>query len=201
MNWNALLAMLALIGVAIWLVAGADGEAGPIELRDGASAVDVRIGTVRGQLERLPEDDTFRVLFSGRDGEPQVLTRAEVERLLGAEVVADLFEGPTNWLFRIFNITSWGSLAWIGVGLAGQIAFFLRMFVQWIVSERRRESVVPEIFWWLSFGGGVALFSYFVWRKDLIGALGQTTGVVVYARNLRLIHKRRKQLATGDVAA
>ncbi len=52
------------------------------------------------------------------------------------------------------------------------------------------------MFWWLSFLGGVCLFTYFVWRKDAVGVLGQATGVVIYARNLRLIHKERTRRAS-----
>jgi lipid-A-disaccharide synthase-like uncharacterized protein len=194
MNKNALIAMVALIGVAIWLVAGDDGE--PVPLREGATSAVLRVGTLRGVLEREPTSETFRVVFPGH-AEPAILSRQEAERVYGAEVLEALFEEPANWLFRVFNITGWGSMVWSAVGLIGQIAFFLRMFVQWIASERKRESVVPESFWWLSLGGGVALFSYFVWRKDLIGALGQTTGVVVYARNLRLIQKGKARRASG----
>ena len=65
--------------------------------------------------------------------------------------------------------------------------------VQWVVSERSRVSTVPELFWWFSFVGGVSLFTYFVWRKDVVGVLGQATGVVIYARNLRLIQKQRRR--------
>ena len=77
----------------------------------------------------------------------------------------------------------------------GQCAFFGRMMVQWVVSEKKRESVVPSAFWWMSLIGGVCLFSYFVWRVDFIGVLGQSTGVVIYARNIRLIHKQKRRLA------
>jgi len=63
------------------------------------------------------------------------------------------------------------------------------------VSEKQRESVVPEAFWWLSLVGGVFLFVYFVWRQDIVGVLGQSSGVVIYARNLWLIRKRRRRLA------
>ena len=37
--------------------------------------------------------------------------------------------------------------------------------------------------------GGLGLFTYFVWRVDLVCGLVLSTSVVVYARNLRLIHK------------
>jgi lipid-A-disaccharide synthase-like uncharacterized protein len=41
--------------------------------------------------------------------------------------------------------------------------------------------------------GGVFLFTYFVWRQDFVGVLGQSTGIVIYARNLRLISKQRRR--------
>ena len=64
----------------------------------------------------------------------------------------------------------------------------MRMAVQWIMSERERRSVVPTAFWWLSAAGGVMLFVYFCWRKDIVGVLGQSIGLLVYARNLWFIH-------------
>jgi hypothetical protein len=53
--------------------------------------------------------------------------------------------------------------------------------------------VIPASFWWLSLFGGVALFAYFVWRQDFVGVLGQSSGIVIYARNIRLIYKRRRR--------
>lgn len=93
-------------------------------------------------------------------------------------------------LLGFFNITSWATFGWVAIGLVGQIAFFGRMFVQWVISERTGISTVPEIFWWFSFLGGLCLFTYFVWRVDIVGVMGQSTGIVIYARNLRLIHKQ-----------
>jgi lipid-A-disaccharide synthase-like uncharacterized protein len=106
-----------------------------------------------------------------------------------------------NLAFRLLNITGWGGLLWAGIGLLGQVAFSGRMLVQWLVSEKRRESVVPEVFWWLSLGGGVLLFAYFVWRQDFVGVLGQSSGVVIYARNIKLIRKRARRLAQESAAS
>ena len=198
MKWSVVLAMVALLGVGVWLVLR-DEE--PLSLRDGAQSVELRVGTMRGALEWLESDDTFRLVLRDDSVTPEILTRAQVRQVFGQETLAALFREPPNLMFRLFNVTSWGSFAWIALGLLGQLAFFLRMMAQWIVSERRRESVVPELFWWLSFFGGIALFSYFVWRRDLIGVLGQTTGVVVYVRNLRLIHKQRRRLAAAAATA
>ena len=33
------------------------------------------------------------------------------------------------------------------------------------------------------------LMIYFVWRKDIIGVLGQSAGWIIYMRNLWLIHR------------
>jgi lipid-A-disaccharide synthase-like uncharacterized protein len=81
---------------------------------------------------------------------------------------------------------------WVGVGLLGQLAFSGRMIVQWIASEKRGSSVVPAAFWYMSLGGGLLLALYFIWRLDLVGVLGQSTGIVIYARNIRLLYKQRK---------
>lgn len=79
---------------------------------------------------------------------------------------------------------------WLGIGFLGQIFFTSRFLVQWIVSERRRESVIPLAFWWFSLLGGVTLLSYAIWRHDPVFILGQATGLVVYTRNLVLIRRR-----------
>ena len=84
---------------------------------------------------------------------------------------------------------------WIGIGFAGQLLFTSRFLVQWIASERRRESVVPVAFWWFSLGGGVTLLGYAVWRQDPVFILGQAMGLVIYARNLALIHAKNREVA------
>jgi lipid-A-disaccharide synthase-like uncharacterized protein len=52
----------------------------------------------------------------------------------------------------------------------------------------------------MSLFGGLAVFAYFVWRQDIVGVLGQCSGVVIYARNLKLIAKNKKR-AEKDAAA
>jgi lipid-A-disaccharide synthase-like uncharacterized protein len=78
---------------------------------------------------------------------------------------------------------------WLLVGLIGQGLFSLRFVVQWWRSERAQRSVVPIGFWYLSLGGGVLLLFYAIHRRDPVFTLGQATGVVVYLRNLQLIHR------------
>ena len=59
--------------------------------------------------------------------------------------------------------------------------------VQWIASERKKASVVPLAFWWLSLGGGTALLLYAIHRKDPVFILGQAAGLLVYGRNLAFL--------------
>ncbi|MBT8487019.1 MAG: hypothetical protein HKO59_11700 [Phycisphaerales bacterium] len=65
--------------------------------------------------------------------------------------------------------------------------FFARWLVQWVATERRGVSHVPEQFWWLSLAGATLLLVYFTLRGELVGMLGQSVGWFVYARNLMLI--------------
>lgn len=94
-----------------------------------------------------------------------------------------------GWLFRVLDITSFGGVAWVLIGFAGQFLFTGRMVVQWLASEKAGRSVVPAIFWWLSLTGSSMLIIYFSWRIDIVGILGQSTGWFIYLRNLWLIHK------------
>lgn len=79
--------------------------------------------------------------------------------------------------------------AWIVIGFIGQAFFFGRFFVQWIASERRKQSVIPRSFWYLSLGGGAVLLAYAIHRRDPVFILGQATGFFIYTRNLWFIHK------------
>ena len=86
---------------------------------------------------------------------------------------------------------------WLAVGLAGQIAFGARFLVQWIASERKGRSVIPIAFWWLSLLGGVVLLAYAIYRRDPVFIIGQGSGLIVYARNLVLIRRRRARVRAG----
>lgn len=81
------------------------------------------------------------------------------------------------------------------IGFLGQGLFSGRFLIQWIASERQRKSVVPLAFWYFSIGGGALLLIYAIKKKDPVFILGQAGGLIVYLRNLYLIHKessRRK---------
>jgi len=86
---------------------------------------------------------------------------------------------------------NWIVTMWLILGMGGQLAFASRFLVQWIVSERRGESVIPIAFWYLSLGGSAILLAYAIHRRDPVFIVGQSFGSVVYIRNLMLIHRKR----------
>jgi lipid-A-disaccharide synthase-like uncharacterized protein len=89
---------------------------------------------------------------------------------------------------EFLHVNSLTELWWVVVGLAGQIMFSMRFLVQWISSERARKSVMPVAFWYFSIAGGLILLSYAIYRRDPVFILGQSTGLLIYLRNLYLIH-------------
>lgn len=101
----------------------------------------------------------------------------------------------TEQVFRFLAVANWGEFWWVVVGLGGQLMFTARFLVQWLASERAGRSVVPMAFWYLSIGGGIVLFAYAVYRRDPVFILGQSMGLVVYLRNLWLIHAERRREA------
>ncbi len=88
---------------------------------------------------------------------------------------------------------------WLVLGLVGQAMFSTRFLIQWIASERRKQSVVPLAFWWFSLAGGLCLLSYALFRADPVFILGQSAGMIVYFRNLVLLRRNRLAERTGGV--
>lgn len=93
-------------------------------------------------------------------------------------------------------------LIWLSIGFGAQAMFSMRFILQWIASERARQSIVPEAFWYFSFAGGLMLFVYAVHRMDPVFILGQGMGLVIYSRNIYFIwrHKRAMAEQPADVA-
>ena len=78
------------------------------------------------------------------------------------------------------------------IGFLGQGLFASRFIVQWIYSEKKGESSIPVIFWYLSIFGGLGLLIYAISRKDPVIITGQLFGILIYTRNLILIYKKNK---------
>ncbi|MFV0337728.1 MAG: lipid-A-disaccharide synthase N-terminal domain-containing protein [Chthoniobacterales bacterium] len=135
------------------------------------------------QIAQLP--DGMLVFIIQPDGmEPRMLTPDEFTKILHDQQI------NRNWLLILLNISSPIGIAWVALGLGGQILFTGRMLVQWIISERDKRSVIPVAFWWMSLFGASMLMIYFIWRKDIVGVIGQGTGWFIYIRNLMLIYKK-----------
>jgi len=82
---------------------------------------------------------------------------------------------------------------WLAIGFAGQALFTARFLVQWIASERKRDSVVPVAFWWFSLMGGTTLLCYAISRSDPVIIVGQAMGIFIYIRNLMLFKKGQRR--------
>ncbi|WP_244147913.1 lipid-A-disaccharide synthase N-terminal domain-containing protein [Desulfohalobium retbaense] len=179
---------LTLMLLSLLLVgAAAPGHAAEEANRLGPVNTDKRLNQL--QIER--HNGTYTIRLEGQD------QAVSAERFL-AQLYAQQHRKETNFLFVIFNITSWVNLMWVSVGLLGQVFFTGRMVVQWITSERKRRSVIPVAFWWMSLLGACMLLLYFIWRKDIVGILGQSTGLFIYLRNLRLIYRERRSSLTAS---
>lgn len=134
-------------------------------------------------LVRMKDGSISYVVKRSGAGADRLLTPAEFSELV---YVA---RSQRGWFERLLNITSPAGVAWVTLGLLGQLIFTGRMLIQWLASEKSRRSVIPVAFWWLSLGGAAMLVVYFVWRRDIVGVAGQSAGLFVYARNLVLIHR------------
>ena len=82
---------------------------------------------------------------------------------------------------------------WVIFGLIGQLSFSTRFIIQWICSEKKKESYIPIVFWYFSLFGGSILLIYASHIKDPVFITGQTIGLIIYLRNLVLISSNNKR--------
>lgn len=71
-------------------------------------------------------------------------------------------------------------------GLLGNVLFTGRVLVQWIASERKKQSIVPVAFWWMSLAASAIFLVYTVAREDIPMFLGIVVTIIPYVRNLRI---------------
>ena len=88
---------------------------------------------------------------------------------------------------------------WLIIGFIGQALFGARFIIQWVVSEKKRESTIPLAFWYCSIGGAVVLLAYAIHKQDPVFIVGQSMGSIIYIRNLILIDRKKKALASVGV--
>jgi lipid-A-disaccharide synthase-like uncharacterized protein len=78
---------------------------------------------------------------------------------------------------------------WKVVGWLGNAIFFSRFFVQWYVTEKKKQVVVPVAFWWLSLFGSLMLLVYSLRKQDSVFIFAYVFTWIPYIRNL-VIHRR-----------
>ena len=94
---------------------------------------------------------------------------------------------------NFINSLSNYELLFLIIGFMGQGIFASRFIVQWFLSEKRGESYIPIIFWYLSIFGGLGLLVYAIYREDPVIITGQSFGIIIYLRNLILIYKKNNE--------
>lgn len=94
--------------------------------------------------------------------------------------------------FEIFN-------PWVLFGFAAQFVFFLRFAVQWWVSEKKKQSVIPISFWYLSLVGTFMILIYSIQRKDIVFIAASLLNSLIYIRNLILIRNQKNKEKTSTV--
>jgi len=149
-----------------------------------------RIATLRTETndEGKPE-----FVFEAKDGDIRLTPQEFADTITTLQAQKE----RGGMFFRILDITDTSGLLWVILGFIGQLLFTGRMLVQWIASERAKQSIVPPAFWWLSLLGSSMLIIYFWWRVDIVGILGQATGWIVYVRNIYLLRKVREAAAAN----
>ena len=80
---------------------------------------------------------------------------------------------------------------WVIFGFIGQAMFSMRFIIQWIASERRKESVIPVSFWYFSLGGGLILLIYAIRQMDPVFIAAYLLNPIIYFRNLYFVYKKR----------
>ena len=97
-------------------------------------------------------------------------------------------------MLNYFNNLSNIEILFLFIGFLGQGLFASRFVFQWIYSEKKGESYIPTIFWYLSIFGGIGLLTYAIFRKDPVIIVGQSFGIFIYLRNLILIYKKNRRI-------
>lgn len=83
---------------------------------------------------------------------------------------------------------------WIvfGIGFIAQILFSSRIILQWVVSEKHKKVLTPNLFWHISLFASFLLFLYGYLRDDFAIMLGQVITYYIYIRNIQLEHEWAK---------
>lgn len=184
MKVTPVVVMALVLGLSIWIMLQV--QAPSLPPRPGATIFEVVITSRKVIVEQMPTPAGYSYRFlNAADLGSQEMTGPTFEQTLSRVASGE----QRSVLLNLLNISSYSKLWWPALGMLGQLVFAGRMWVQWIASERKRQSVVPPLFWYMSLCGGLITATYFIWRQDLIGVLGQTSGIWIYARNIYFVNR------------
>ncbi len=84
-------------------------------------------------------------------------------------------------------------------GFLAMLAFFSRFFVQWIQSERRKQSRVTKSFWRISLIGNVLMLIHFLIQIQYHLFFIQTLNAITSHRQLRLMNKNAPNKKISEI--
>jgi len=81
---------------------------------------------------------------------------------------------------------------WELTAFVGEAVFGGRFILQWIMSEKKKQSYIPDFFWYMSIVGSMILLAYFVHKQSLAMIIAFSLQILIYGRNLHLIKRTPK---------
>jgi lipid-A-disaccharide synthase-like uncharacterized protein len=97
-----------------------------------------------------------------------------------------------DFLFQDFRIDP-AYYVWELIGFVGEGIFFSRFVVQWIATERKKRTVVPLSFWYLSILGSAIILAYALHKNSAVFTVATIAGMLIYFRNLHIAHRHKAQ--------
>ena len=91
-------------------------------------------------------------------------------------------------LIKLFDLN-----LWVIFGFCAQFVFFMRFVVQWLASEKAKQTVVPNLFWYLSMIGTLMIFIYSIKRTDIVFITASFLNFFLFLRNLIIAKKFAKK--------
>jgi lipid-A-disaccharide synthase len=90
---------------------------------------------------------------------------------------------------------SWRDFLYYPLGLLPALFFSLRFIIQWLRSEKQKQSIVEPIFWKLSLAGNILSLTHYFIQIQYPFALAQSSNAVIAWRNLNLMQNKKKPIS------
>ena len=82
---------------------------------------------------------------------------------------------------------NWTIFGFIAQGLMGS-----RFFVQWVMSEKAKRVLIPDVFWIISIAGAGLSLIYAIHIRDVVFSVSLGCGLLIYIRNLYMSLGRKR---------